>query len=120
MFPEKNLYSEYGEPDRVLIVPCTCKEGKNYCQATLYLIYDKNRFMSIYSLLGTLNTQTVSLCISGNSSLTMWAPGVSIGLDGQKRPEDKFIPFQPQIFNMSSKSNDIERCFNVSKDLWDK
>lgn len=118
MFHAKKLYTDYGQPNKVFIVTGICQESQNYCDAGLFLLYDENRFMSVHSVSGTISDKTVSLCIAGNSHITMWSPDVNIGLDSLKLPNSEFIPLQTKVFSIDPKTNKLKSCFDVSKDLW--
>ena len=125
MFILKKLYKEYGNPDRILIVPRDCSQP---CWADMFYMYDEEGFMSqSYAYINEINDVNASLCIfAGNSGeITTWAQGISIDLKVLNINNPKFVPIDQatqeqisELFTKSTNHNGQELCFDVPIDLW--
>ncbi len=125
MFILKKLYKEYGNPNRILIVPKDCSQP---CWVDMFYMYDEEGFMSQSSAyINEINSVNVSLCIFAVNSgeITTWAPGISIDLKVLNIKNPSFIPLDQatqeqvsELFMKSTNSNSGELCFDVPIDLW--
>jgi hypothetical protein len=127
MFHLDKLYSDYGRPDRIFIVPEKCTQGLNFCQASISFIYDNQRFLFENQVYGAINDKTVSLCVfeSNYGHISTWSSGVDIDLNFRVGDEAQFVPFEQasqvtieEFFEQYHSSVKLETCFDVSIDLW--
>jgi hypothetical protein len=125
MFSPNKLHSEYGNPDRVFVVPEGCNH--NLCSTHMYFIYDSQRFMSL-DLLESFpkeNDTEINLCISNYTwlSITTWADSVNIDIDSRETRNPKFLPFE-QVTNLTidefltQLSKKGESCITAPLSLW--
>lgn len=125
MFDLKKLYTEYGNPDRVLVVPQDCSQP---CWVDIFYLYDEEGFQSQSgAYINDVNDVAASLCIFAGDSgeITTWAQGVDIDLIVPNITNPKFVPLdqtaQEQISGLFIKitnPNGKKLCFDVPIDLW--
>lgn len=123
MFDLQKLYKEYGDPDRILVVPEDCPPGQ-YCWADTFYMYDEKGFMShSSSFIDGIKSTAVTLCHgAGSGEITTWAPGINIDLKTYKEDNPKLIPLdqvaQEQISEFYTEKNYGKTCFDIPIAEW--
>ena len=127
MFDLEKLYKEYGNPNQVFVLPEDCPENFNFCDATIYYMYNEQRFLSENGVMGSIDGTTVSLCVSkyDNGFIYMWESGAKINLNASLGANSRFINIEQakqeqisEFFMKSRNSTDSETCFDLPLDLW--
>ena len=127
MFGLNELYVEYGKPDRIFIVPKNCHQGLNFCEANILFVYDGQRFLYNDLVYGTINGNSVSLCVYEDNygSILTWSDGVDPDLVFRVGSDAQFVPLEQAsqltidgFFDQYHNSTQLETCFDVSIGLW--